>query len=66
MTVPAEHNAELSDVELLRRAVSYSPPRGFVVIEKWRAVGVQFGVDKSVARRLCQRFGVDPDELVAR
>jgi hypothetical protein len=37
MNIPTEQGAELSDVELLRRAVAYTRPCGFGVIEKWRA-----------------------------
>jgi hypothetical protein len=66
MTIRPEQNTELSDVELLRRAVNYSQVCGFGVTEKWRAVGLLFGVDEAVARRLCKRFGVDPEKLVAR
>jgi hypothetical protein len=66
MTVPTEQSAELSDVELLRRAVAYSRPCGFEVIEKWRAVGLLFGVDAAFAQRLCMRFGIDPNELVSQ
>jgi hypothetical protein len=66
MIFPPEQDSELSDVELLRRAVTYSRPCGFGVIEKWRAVGLLFGVDAAVAQRLCKRFKVDPDSLVAR
>jgi hypothetical protein len=65
-TTRAEQGAELSDVELLRRAVTYSRPCGFEVIEKWRAVGLLFGVDAAVAQRLCKRFGVDPNEQVSQ
>jgi hypothetical protein len=65
LTSPPEQDAELSDVELLRRAVTYTRPNGFGVIEKWRAVGTMFGVDEATARRLCKRFGIDPNELVA-
>jgi hypothetical protein len=63
---PLEQDAEPSDVELLRRAVIYSQPCGFGFIEKWRAVGLLFGLDAAVAQRLCKRFGVDPNEMVAR
>jgi hypothetical protein len=66
LTAPSEQRAELSDVELLRRAVTYSRPCGFGVIEKWRAVGSLFGLDAAVAQRLCKRFGIDPNELVAK
>jgi hypothetical protein len=66
MTIPAEQSAEPSDVELLRRAVSYSRPCGFEVVEKWRAVASLFGVGETVARSLCKRFHVDPNEPAAR
>lgn len=66
MPTPAEQGAELSDVELLRRAVTYSRPHGFDVVEKWRDVATLFGIGEMVARSLCRRFGVDPDERVAR
>ena len=64
--IPAEQAPELSDVELLRRAVAYSRPHGFEVVEKWREVASLFGIGETVARSLCKRFGVDPDEHVAR
>jgi len=66
MIIPVEQGVELSDVELLRRAVTYTRPCGFGVISKWRAVSIMFGVDEAAAQRLCKRFGVDPDKLVAR
>jgi hypothetical protein len=66
MAIPAEQDADLSDVQLLRRAVTYSRPCGFEVVEKWRSVASLFGVGEAVARILCERFGVDPDEPVAR
>jgi hypothetical protein len=65
-TTAAEQSAELSDVELLRRAVTYSHPCGFGVIEKWRVVGLLFGVDAAVAQHLCKRFGIDPNELIGQ
>jgi hypothetical protein len=66
MSAPSEQRAEPSDVELLRRAVTYSRPCGFEVVEKWRTVASLFGVGEAVARSLCKRFGVDPAERVAR
>jgi hypothetical protein len=66
VAIPAGQDAALSDVELLRRAVIYTHPYGFEVVEKWRMVGMLFGVDRAVAQRLCKRFGVNPDEKVAR
>jgi hypothetical protein len=65
LTTAPEQDAEMSDAELLRRAVTYTRPNGFGVIEKWRAVGTMLGVDKATAQRLCKRFGIDPNELVA-
>jgi hypothetical protein len=44
VTIPSEQRAELSDVQLLRRAVTYSRPCGFEVVEKWRTVALLFGV----------------------
>ena len=38
----------------------------FDVIEKSVAVCLLFGVDAVVAKRLCERFGIDPYELVAQ
>jgi hypothetical protein len=62
----SEQGTGLSDAELLRRAVTYSRPRGFKVIERWRELASLFGVGETVGRSLCKRFGVDPDELVAQ
>jgi len=66
MTIQAEQGAQPSDVELLRRAVTYSRAHGFDVVEKWREVASLFGISETVARGLCKRFGVDPDEHVAQ
>jgi hypothetical protein len=66
MTIPAKQGAELSDLELLRRAVTYSRPCGFEVVEKWREIGALFGIGSTVAIQLCKRFGVDPNTKVAR
>jgi hypothetical protein len=63
---PKQQDAELSDVELLLRAVSYSRPWGFEVVAKWREISVVFGISETAARSLCKRFGVNPDEKVAR
>jgi hypothetical protein len=66
LTIPADLGSELSDAELLRRAVTYSRPNGFEVVEKWRAIASLLGVSETVARSLCKRFRVDPDEPAAR
>jgi hypothetical protein len=63
MVIPTE-GAELSDVELLRRAITHSRLSGFAIVEKWRAVSVLFSVGSAVAQQLCKRFGVDPNQQV--
>jgi hypothetical protein len=50
MNTPAEQEAELSDVELVRRAVTYSRPCGFEVVEKWRTVASLFSVGEAAAQ----------------
>jgi hypothetical protein len=64
--LPSGQGTELSDAELLRRAVTYSRPCGFKVIERWREVASLFGIGETVARSLCKRFGADPDGPVAQ
>jgi hypothetical protein len=66
MAKPEGQGEEMSDVELLRRAVTYSRPYGFDIIEKWRTIASMLGVSETIARRLCERFGVDPDEPAVR
>ena len=60
MNTPAGQEAELSDIELVRRAVTRSHSCGFEVVEKWRTVASLFCVGKAAAQSLCKRFGVDP------
>lgn len=55
----------ISDVELLRRAVTNARDRnsrGKHV--RWAAVMWSFGVGSTTAHELCVRFGLDPDERV--
>jgi hypothetical protein len=66
MNTASEQSAGLSDVELLRRAVTYSRPCGFEVVEKWRTVASLFSIGEAAAQSLRQRFGVDPYEKAAR
>jgi hypothetical protein len=59
LTTASEQGAELSDVELLRRAVTCSRPVGSRYREMARgghAIRRRFGV----AQSLCKLFGVDP------
>jgi hypothetical protein len=66
VTLPVKHGCGLSDVELLCRAVRYSRPSGFEIVERWRTVASLFSIGETVARNLCKRFGVDPDEPAAQ
>jgi hypothetical protein len=59
--------ADISDAELLRRAVrnARSP---YTAGSHWRWVAIKdlFLLGSTFSRELCQRFGLDPDELVRR
>lgn len=59
----------IPDDELLRRAVrtcrATSKNKG-VAHPRWVAVMETFIVGSSYAHALCQRFGLDPDEMVRR
>lgn len=60
---------EVSDYELLLRAVRscrrIDIPKG-VKHMRWVAVMDTFLVGSNYAHLLCQRFGLDPDEMVKR
>jgi hypothetical protein len=62
MTIPAGQDAEMSDTELLRRAVAYTRPLGYAVVEKGRAVGMMVSLNEAAAQRLCKRFGSTPTD----
>jgi hypothetical protein len=57
----------MTDEELLRRVVRNARPRkrgrGFT---RWIAVMHTFLVGSTLARQLCRRFDIDPDEKVHR
>lgn len=60
---------EVSDDELLRRAVNSAlcPDKNKGVPHpRWVAVKGCFWVGSTYAHLLCQRFGLDPDEMVKR
>jgi hypothetical protein len=57
------------DAELLRRAVHSARDRHSrkgVKHPRWVAVMNTFGLGSSYAHALCRRYGLDPDEQVAR
>ncbi len=54
---------DISDEELLRRAVRGARPR-FKGSPRWAAVMDTFALGSTYAQQLCRRFSVDPDETV--
>ena len=57
----------IADEELLRRAVlaARSRERGAKLVHtRWVAVQSVFGIGRSEARHLCERFDVNPDQLI--
>lgn len=60
---------DIPDETLLRRAVTNARSREHRKGQKhWRWVAVQdaFGLGSTYSHQLCQRFGLDPEEYVAR
>lgn len=57
---------DLGDIELLRRAVSGAVPRRPGMHPRWVAVQDIFLLGSTYATQLCQRYGLDPDEMVRR
>lgn len=58
--------ADISDEELLRRAVKNSRPHGRDKHPRWYAVMYTFGLGSTYASQLCKRFELNPDEMVKR
>lgn len=61
--------ADISDNQLLKRAVTSCRGRQYRKGDKhprWTAVMDTFGLGSTYARELCQRYGLDPDEMVKR
>lgn len=60
---------EISDEELLRRAVAHARDglsRKGEKHPRWVAVMDSFALGSTYAHILCKRFGFDPDEMVKR
>ncbi|WP_294355852.1 hypothetical protein [uncultured Sphingomonas sp.] len=57
MTMPSDH-------ALLRRAVVSARAAGRARKPRWVAVMDTFALGSTYAGRLCERFGLNPDELV--
>lgn len=56
--------ADISDDELLRRAVRGARNRGRGKGPRWLAVSERFALGSTFSHQLCRRFGLDPDEQV--
>lgn len=54
---------DLTDEDLVRRAVRY-PPTNTGAMPRWSHVGAIFGIGSTSAAELCVRFGFDPDEVI--
>jgi hypothetical protein len=53
-----------SYAELIERAISYAKPTDHPSAPRWRAVMGVFHFGSTSARKLCERFGYDPDEML--
>jgi len=58
--------SDISDEELLRRAVTYARSPAYKRSPRWVAVMRTFGLGSTYAAELCRRFDLDPDEVVVR
>jgi hypothetical protein len=61
--------ADISDEELLRRAVAGARDRNCRKGQKhprWTAVGDVFALGSTYAQQLCRRFNFNPGELVSK
>ncbi len=52
-----------SDADLVGRLCAH-PPGGSLPSPRWSLVGNAFSVGSGTARRLCERFGLNPDEML--
>jgi hypothetical protein len=57
---------DIPDNELLRRVVTNCRAAARRKHYRWVAVMETFGLGSGYSMELCQRFGLDPDELVKR
>lgn len=53
-----------NDLELVRRAVVHPTNRLAGDMPRWAVVKVVFCTGSTVARELCRRFNVNPDDMV--
>jgi hypothetical protein len=65
---PGDWTPGLTDEDLLRRAVANARSRNTRGFEhyRWVAVKEAFSLGSTYAKALCQRFGIDPDEMLRR
>jgi len=57
-------NINLTEYELLTRAVKYAKPHEEGASPKWSVVGELFGLGSTSAHQLCRYAGVDPHEMM--
>jgi hypothetical protein len=57
---------DISDTELLQRAVYSARARSRRRAARWVAVMECFALGSTYSKQLCERFGFDPDEVVSR
>lgn len=55
---------ELSDAFLVERAVRCAEPPEATAMLRWAVIKRTFGVGSTVAKDLCRRFGLNPDEVI--
>lgn len=65
MTIRNGTIADISDDELLRRAVK-GVHGSYAGQPRWSAIMDRFALGSTYAAQLCRRFGFDPDEVVRR
>lgn len=55
---------DISDADLLERAVRTARERGRAYHPRWVGVARAFGLGSTYACQLCRRYGLDPEEKV--
>ena len=58
----ATAGTELSDRDLIAKAIEFARPHRTTEARRWVAVMDIFGVGSTTAMALCKRFGLDPHE----
>lgn len=56
--------SDISDEDLIRRAIKASRARDGSTVPRWAAVADAFALGSTYSVELCQRFDVDPNEVV--